>query len=446
MDLQIFADISKVDEEKRMVYGYASTTALDNQGEMIKREALAEALPDYLKFSNIREMHQPSAVGVAQSVDIDEKGIYLAAKIEDEIAWNKVKTKVYKGFSIGGKSLSKVDNIIEKLRISEISLVDRPANPECVIELYKADGIEIEKVAEREDVNPKEGKEKYGNVEFADAKNKKYPIDNEEHIRAAWNYINKEKNAGKYASKDLSTIKNKILKAWKDKIGGQPPSAQKSDGATNMKKGMWDVSCLASLVDQLNSIRERAATEASIEGDDSQMPDKLKDAVNNLAECLKDMVAEETQELTEDDDDATPTPEVINYAEKTQDIEKAGARNSKSDKESIQKMHDLSMELGADCGGADSVKSAISANDDIKKIEDLQGDIAKLSQEKDELQKRVEELENLPEPIKGKLKAVEKADDYKDKEDDEIKKTDDPIEMIKMVHRKPMQYTHFIRK
>ena len=32
-------------------------------------------------------------------------------------------------------------------------------------------------IAKRTDANPKEGEGKYGNVEFADAKNKKYPID-----------------------------------------------------------------------------------------------------------------------------------------------------------------------------------------------------------------------------------------------------------------------------
>src|SRR5689334_23545495 len=76
--------------------------------------------------------------------------------------------------------------------------------------------------------NPKEGTSKYGDVKFADEKNKKYPIDTEEHIRAAWNYINKENNAGKYSSEDLATIKNKIVAAWKDKIDkAGPPSVDK---------------------------------------------------------------------------------------------------------------------------------------------------------------------------------------------------------------------------
>ena len=82
-------------------------------------------------------------------------------------------------------------------------------------------------ITKREDVNPKEGTNKYGDVQFADAKNKKYPIDTEAHIRAAWNYINKPKNAGKYESDEVSQIKAKIVAAWKSKIDkAGPPSAK----------------------------------------------------------------------------------------------------------------------------------------------------------------------------------------------------------------------------
>ena len=54
----IYAPIAKVDREERMVYGYASTEAVDSQGEVVRKEALAAALPDYMRFANVREMHQ----------------------------------------------------------------------------------------------------------------------------------------------------------------------------------------------------------------------------------------------------------------------------------------------------------------------------------------------------------------------------------------------------
>ena len=67
----------------------------------------------------------------------------------------------------------------------------------------------------REDVNPKEGVREYGNVEFADPTNKKYPIDSAEHVRAAWSYINHKDNAAKYDAAEVKTIKERIKRAAK---------------------------------------------------------------------------------------------------------------------------------------------------------------------------------------------------------------------------------------
>ncbi len=65
------------------------------------------------------------------------------------------------------------------------------------------------------DVNPDEGAHKYGDVEFADQTNKKYPIDTPEHVRAAWNYINHKDNGAKYGADEVETIKGRIKKAAK---------------------------------------------------------------------------------------------------------------------------------------------------------------------------------------------------------------------------------------
>lgn len=87
-------------------------------------------------------------------------------------------------------------------------------------------------IAEEENFVDAAGKEPYGDVKYADPgyqsdKKKRYPIDTEEHIRAAWNYIHKEKNGGKYSSEQLARIKSKIVSAWKSKIDPKgPPSAK----------------------------------------------------------------------------------------------------------------------------------------------------------------------------------------------------------------------------
>lgn len=136
--LSLHVPISKLDEELRMVYGYASTPDLDSHGERITVEALEQALPGYMQFANIREMHQPSAVGKTKQAHVDEGGMYIQAKIVDDVAWAKVKEGVYSAFSIGGFVNKRKGETITDLELVEISLVDRPANPNARIDIWKS--------------------------------------------------------------------------------------------------------------------------------------------------------------------------------------------------------------------------------------------------------------------------------------------------------------------
>lgn len=68
-------------------------------------------------------------------------------------------------------------------------------------------------ISRRDDVNPEEGEHKYGDVQFADPTNKKYPIDTEQHVRSARSYINKKSNADKYDPDEVEAIKDRITKA-----------------------------------------------------------------------------------------------------------------------------------------------------------------------------------------------------------------------------------------
>ena len=71
------------------------------------------------------------------------------------------------------------------------------------------------KIEKRDDVNPERGEHEYGDVQFADETNSKYPIDTPEHIRAAWSYIHHKRDADKYSDKDVETIKGHIEQAAK---------------------------------------------------------------------------------------------------------------------------------------------------------------------------------------------------------------------------------------
>lgn len=154
----IFAKIQATDNDEQIVYGVASAEIPDAQGgewegkryegDIISLDALKNALPDYLNWSNIREMHQPSAVGIAVKAEIKDDKLMLAAKVIDPDAWLKVKENVYKGFSIGGKVLEaklveiggKLYRYITKLLWVETSLVDRPANPIARFLFWKLEG------------------------------------------------------------------------------------------------------------------------------------------------------------------------------------------------------------------------------------------------------------------------------------------------------------------
>ena len=71
------------------------------------------------------------------------------------------------------------------------------------------------RISRRDDTSPDEGERKYGDVEFADPVNKKYPVDNAEHTRAAWSYINQKDNAAKYEASEVTQIKEHIKRAAK---------------------------------------------------------------------------------------------------------------------------------------------------------------------------------------------------------------------------------------
>jgi uncharacterized protein len=92
-------------------------------------------------------------------------------------------------------------------------------------------------IAEREEVNPAAGEKKYGDVRFADEKNKKYPIDTPDHVRAAWNYIARPENARKYSAEDVNKIKAKIVSAWRKLIDEAGPPSVRADGVLRFDTG-----------------------------------------------------------------------------------------------------------------------------------------------------------------------------------------------------------------
>jgi phage head maturation protease len=144
--MRLFGTLTKIEDQPDgtlKVFGVASTGARDDAGEIVRPEAMKAALPDYARYPALREMHQPTAAGRTLEASVDDDGATrIVAHVVDPVAIAKVKSRTYSGFSIGGRVLARDPadaSVITKIRLSEISLVDRPANPEAVIDLWKAD-------------------------------------------------------------------------------------------------------------------------------------------------------------------------------------------------------------------------------------------------------------------------------------------------------------------
>jgi len=143
-----YASILKFDENEDgtlMVYGNATDDSLDLDQQICDPAWLEKAMPDWFTSGgNIREMHGPNAAGVAKEYENKNGKHIIGVHVVDPLAVKKVKAQVYRGFSVGIKAPRVVrDNKAANGRIIdgsiiEVSLVDRPANPNAKLILAKS--------------------------------------------------------------------------------------------------------------------------------------------------------------------------------------------------------------------------------------------------------------------------------------------------------------------
>lgn len=349
---KLYAKIAKMeaqDDGTVKVWGYASSEAVDSDGEVIAAKAMKAAIPDYMKFGAVREMHGLNAAGTAIEINVEDDGrTFFGAHIVDPVAVTKVKTGVYKGFSIGG-SVTARDELnksqITGLELTEISLVDRPANPDAVFTCFKADKPKDEeevtdkddkpsdKSTEEEDENPKDG-DKEPKAEDKDDKDD-----------------SKKDKAEKSASVNLSESEIAILKAVLAKA--EKPKDEP------IAKSMWQVKSLADVLMSLKWLIEDA-----VYGNiDEAVVAQIKESAGSLAESLKALTISEADKL----------------------VDGLAAKADKSD----------------DLAKAESVGELVKAQDALKKSNDA---LAKAQAE-------IESLKKQAAPPKGSTKAIGKAED-----------------------------------
>lgn len=163
-NVRLSMPIGKVDVERRMVSGFATLDNIDKQGDIVTTESSINAFKNFR--GNLREMHQPSAVGKIVSFKEDRyfdpntkkfySGVYVSAYVSKgaQDAWEKVLDGTYTGFSIGGniktwddafnEEMDKSIRVIKEYDLFELSLVDSPANQFAnIVSIEKQDGHNV---------------------------------------------------------------------------------------------------------------------------------------------------------------------------------------------------------------------------------------------------------------------------------------------------------------
>lgn len=152
--------MSKIDKENRLVSGWASLDNPDLQGDIVTAEASEKAFKRFR--GNIREMHQPIAVGRMVSYKPDTyyhsdgkayNGIFVTAYVSKgaEATWEKVLDGTLQAFSIKGpiidsemefsKDAGKPLRKVLDYDLEELSLVDSGGNQYAnVVSIMKVNG------------------------------------------------------------------------------------------------------------------------------------------------------------------------------------------------------------------------------------------------------------------------------------------------------------------
>jgi len=114
----------KVDDEQRIVYGWASVVTedgepvIDTQGDIISTAEMEKMANDFMEDVRMaKAMHDGDGIGEvihslpltaelakALGIESDLEGWIIGMKIHDDDAWSKIKSGEYAGFSIGGKA------------------------------------------------------------------------------------------------------------------------------------------------------------------------------------------------------------------------------------------------------------------------------------------------------------------------------------------------------
>ena len=383
-NVRLSLPFAKVDKERRIVSGFASLDNIDKQGDIVTSEASIKA---FSKFrGNIREMHQPLAVGKMVNFKEDKyfdpeskkfySGIFVSAYVSKgaQDTWEKVLDGTLTGFSIGGR-MNKWDDgydeksdstirIIKDYDLVELSLVDSPANQFAnIMSVEKVDGVDVVKGQDVELENVFYDEES-GIVMVSDQETVNSPING-----------NEMKNIGFVEKTDNE--KMDIVKFLVDSAKGIGAKISKEDNPMARKPKTEEVEVAKS---------EEIAPEADavVEADATEVTEKSEETA----------VAEETVEKSEE----TNTAEEVVKADESVEtpVAEVDAEVSKSDDAIVEAVAEIK----------NTITSAFS--DLVETVKSLQAEVEMLKSSKVDTAAVKSSLEAVAKDIAATVEQVDK--------------------------------------
>jgi hypothetical protein len=465
--MELFVPLTKVDAEKRLVYGVLAAEQVDRSGEVMD---YATSKPFFEAWSgdiakategksvgNLRAMHGKVAAGKFTDLQFDDtnKRIEAIAKVVDDTEWNKVLEGVYTGFSIGGKYVKSWQVDGKKHYTAgpaEGSLVDYPCIPSATFEVIKVDGsTELRKFIAPD---PKAAIDELAKMLDSGA------IDPRELVRIALAELSK--SAPTPVDPDAPVV---------------PAEPEADDPMTLGKRAFSDDQRKAAakkgdaLPDGSFPIETKGDLENAIKAyGRAKDPAAAKKHIIERAKALDatDLLPDGWTGKDADTADADAAKALL-----AAELGKRGSRNSSADQKHLQDAHDALVAAGAKCDG-DPAAGADPDNDhgaqddgemarcagidelckaaeitppageqSLAKIANLVIDLAKAG-------RRIAELEAMPVPVAGKLRVVEKAAEVtanagnggaEEAQQAELEKAaqaqidGDPLPMVKFIHK-----------
>ena len=332
-NVRLSMPFGKVDQERRIVSGFASLDNVDKQNDIVTTEASMSA---FAKFrGNIREMHQPSAVGKMISFKEEKyfdpeskkfyKGVYVSTYISKGApnAWEKVLDGTYTGFSIGGRmnkwddaydeKMDKQIRIIKDYDLIELSLVDSPANQfASIMSVEKVDGVDVIKADETVLENVFYDKDS-GLVVTSEEETQVSPVTGEEMKNIGFVEKNDSEKANMIkflvdSAKGISTIKitkevNPMTEAAEASVDAvvenvevapeaQPAEVEKTDAVAEETTVVEETEVAKSVDGSADSVVAEAAVE-------EETVKEAADVINEVASAVNEEVAKAVSEIKE---------------------------------------------------------------------------------------------------------------------------------------------------